>query len=112
MQFHNVTGKVYLNAEASHYLSDFTKPKSTGKVTAKDIMRGEYKSTINGGAVKFSTEPVKSQIVVEVVRNVDVEPKFKSLYIGQSEQTYKLRILHGSGAFSVTVNNTRLVDLV
>jgi len=51
-------------------------------------------------------------MAVEVVRNVDVEPKFKSLYIGQSTQTYKLRILHGSGSFSVTVNNTRLVDLV
>lgn len=51
-------------------------------------------------------------MAIEVVRNVDVEPKFKSLYIGQSKQTYKLRILHGSGSFSVTVNNTRLVDFV
>ena len=47
------------------------------------------------------------------MRNVDVEPKFKSLYIGHSQpQSYKLRILHGSGAFSVKVNNTSLVDLV
>lgn len=75
-------------------------------------MKGDYKSSVNGGAAKFSTEPVNSRLVVEVVRNVDVEPKYKSLYIGQSQQTYKLRILHGSGAFSVTVNNTRLVDLV
>jgi len=51
-------------------------------------------------------------MTVEVVRNVDVEPKFKSLYIGSHQQTYRLRILHGSGAFAVTVNNTKLVDLV
>jgi hypothetical protein len=48
---------------------------------------------------------------VEVVRNVDVEPKFKSLYIGASPQVYKLKILHGSGHFSVKLNNTDLADL-
>ena len=51
-------------------------------------------------------------MLIEVVRNVDVEPKFKSLYIGTHQQTYKLRILHGSGNFAVTVNNTALVDIV
>lgn len=74
-------------------------------------MNGKYKSSMTGGAFKFDKEPVKSQMAIEIVRNVDVEPKFKSLYIGASQQTYRLRILHGSGSFSVSVNNTKLVDL-
>lgn len=45
-------------------------------------MRGHYKSTINGSAFKIADESVKSRMAIEVVRNVDVEPKFKSLYIG------------------------------
>jgi len=40
---------------------------------------------MKGGAFKFASEPVKSQMAIEVVRNVDVEPKFKSLYIGTSQ---------------------------
>lgn len=75
-------------------------------------MTGVYKPSITGDAYQIPTEPVKNRMVVEVVRNVDVEPKFKSLYIGSHQQTYKLKILHGSGAFSVTVNNTDLVDFI
>lgn len=52
---------------------------------------------------------------IEVVRNVDIEPKYKSLYIGSAaEQTpkpYKLKILQGSGQFSVTLNDTSLATL-
>ena len=48
---------------------------------------------------------------VEIVRNVDVEPKYKSLYIGSGTQSYRLRILHGSGHFSVTLNNTQLAEV-
>lgn len=51
-------------------------------------------------------------MAVEVVRNVDIEPKFKSIYIGKQERVYNLRILHGSGSFSVSVNNTKLVEMV
>ena len=75
-------------------------------------MKGVYKSSITGSAFKFAQEPARSQMTIEVVRNVDVEPKFKSLYIGAAQQTYRLRILHGSGSFAVSVNATGLVDLV
>ena len=59
----------------------------------------------------FTEQPITDRLKVEVVRNVDIEPKYKSLYIGASPQTYKLRILHGSGQFSVTLNNTALADV-
>ena len=48
---------------------------------------------------------------VEVVRNVDVEPKYKSLYIGAGTSIHRLRILNGSGHFSVTLNNTQLAEM-
>jgi len=48
---------------------------------------------------------------VEVVRNVDVEPKYKSLYLGLGVQIFKLDLLFGSGHFSVSLNNTRIADL-
>ena len=49
---------------------------------------------------------------IEIVKNVDVEPKYKSIYIGAGTQTMRLRILHGSGHFSVALNNTSLAEMV
>ena len=125
VQFNNLTGRMYLSAEATHYFGDYSTTEkaeekggffsfgsSSSKDLASNIMQGVYKSTVNGDAYKFEHEPASSRMVIEVVRNVDVEPKFKSLYIGKHAQTYKLRIHHGSGAFSVTVNDTRLVDFI
>jgi hypothetical protein len=47
VQFKNITGKVYLTAESSHYLADFTQKKGdsgswlkSSKQNAKDVMRG------------------------------------------------------------------------
>lgn len=48
---------------------------------------------------------------VEVVRKLQVEPKFKSLYIG-SQNKFKLQILEGSGHFTVTPNNTDIAEVV
>jgi len=48
---------------------------------------------------------------IQVVRNVDIEPKYKSLYLGQAKQTYQLELLFGSGHFSVSLNDTRIADL-
>ena len=129
-----------MTADSSHYLDSFTNaaheeakkendasqkgwfsgssssgtPSTSKKVSASSAMRGHYQSLIGSGSAFAisASKPVKSSIAVEVVRNVDVEPKFKSLYIGSHAQTYKLRILNGSGAFSVTLNNTRLADFV
>ena len=45
-------------------------------------MKGEYQSTVTGDAFAFSSEPLRNKMAIEVVRNVDVMPKYKSLYIG------------------------------
>lgn len=53
--------------------------------------------------------PVKDQMRIEIVQNVDIQPKYKSLYIAL-DNSFKFKILHGSGHFSVSVNNTDLAD--
>lgn len=53
---------------------------------------------------------------IEVVRNVEVEPRFKILYVGsaaqQSPMAYKIKVLEGSGHFSVSLNDTTKAELV
>jgi len=44
---------------------------------------------------------------IEVVKNVEVDPKVKSLYIG-SQSEYKLTIKEGSGHFAVSINDPEL----
>lgn len=46
---------------------------------------------------------------IEVVRNVDIQPKYKSIYIAK-DNSFQFKILHGSGKFSVSINNTDVVD--
>jgi hypothetical protein len=46
---------------------------------------------------------------IEVVQNVDIQPKFKSIYLTK-DNGYKFKILHGSGHFSVIINNTEIAD--
>jgi hypothetical protein len=46
---------------------------------------------------------------IEVVNNVDIQPKFKSIYLNKDNR-YTFQILNGSGKFSVTVNNTDIAD--
>lgn len=48
---------------------------------------------------------------VQVVKNLDVYPKFKSLYLG-NESSFKLMILEGSGFFTVSHDNQDIVDIV
>ena len=57
------------------------------------------------------TGQIKNRLKVEVVKNVDIEPKYKSLYLGLGKQTFKLDLMFGSGHFAVSLNNTRLADL-
>ena len=46
---------------------------------------------------------------IEVVQNVDIQPKYKSLYLAK-DNSFKFQILHGSGHFSVSVNNSEVAD--
>jgi hypothetical protein len=52
---------------------------------------------------------------VQVVRNVEIYPKYKSIYIppprrGQNSFTFKIK--EGSGYFSVKINDTDIADFV
>ena len=46
-----------------------------------------------------------------MVNNVDVQPKYKAIYLNK-ESKFTFRVLHGSGKFSVSINNTDLADKV
>ena len=48
---------------------------------------------------------------LSVVRNVDIQPKFKTIYMyPQKANEFRFQILHGSGHFSVNVNDTKVAD--
>lgn len=65
----------------------------------------------NLGDLTSLPSALSDTLEIEVVRKLQVEPKFKSLYIGSSQQ-FKLHIQEGSGHFSVTPNNTEIADVV
>lgn len=46
---------------------------------------------------------------LEVVKNVAIQPKFKSIYL-HKDNKFTFKILHGSGHFSVSINNTELAE--
>ena len=48
---------------------------------------------------------------IEIVRNVDIQPKYKSLYISNKGNTYNYKIIHGSSHFAVSLNNTDLAEM-
>ncbi len=54
---------------------------------------------------------LSDSLQVEVVRKLQVEPKYKALYIGSSKQ-FKVQITEGSGHFSVVPNNTEIADVI
>lgn len=121
VRFSNITGTVELTASAQYYMQDsLWASKSSGGLFSKRSSAGRaadkfddplYAKSVTGDAVQFAETPIADKLTIEVVRNVDVGPKYKSLYIGASPQTYKLRIMHGSGQFSVTLNDTALAGL-
>lgn len=52
---------------------------------------------------------VKTQIRIDIVKNVDLQPKYKAIYL-HKDNRYSFKIMHGSGRFSVTLNNTDIAD--
>ena len=85
--------------------------KATESISATESI-ADYFSFIGGAITTLPAGQLKTRIRVEVVKNVDIEPKFKSLYLGHNSQTYKLELLNGSGHFSVSLNNTQIAELV
>lgn len=91
----NQTGTVYLHSEAKGYYSRF------------------FRESASASEVEPLQLPydVKDRMRLEVVYNVDVQPKYKSIYM-HPENHFKFTITHGSGHFIVTINNTAIADKV
>jgi hypothetical protein len=81
--FHNETGEMYLESHALNYHINFT---------------ANYQTQIRH---------VSDKMKIHVVRNVDIEPKFKSLYMNRTN-TFEFEILYGSGKFALKLNDTSI----
>lgn len=52
------------------------------------------------------------KMIIEIVRNVDVQPKYKAIYLTSSKRNeFPFNINHGSGRFSVTIDYPEIADL-
>jgi hypothetical protein len=52
---------------------------------------------------------IESSLEIQVVKNVDIYPKEKSLYVG-SEKEFSLEISHGSSFFDVTLGTIDITN--
>jgi hypothetical protein len=43
---------------------------------------GDFYDGVKGGTINYSHEDTFDKMRIEIVKNVDVEPKYKSIYIG------------------------------
>lgn len=48
---------------------------------------------------------------IEIVKNIDIQPKYKSLYLTNKDNSFSFKINHGSGHFIVNINNTDLAEM-
>ena len=46
------------------------------------------------------------------MNNVDVEPNSKTIYFQGDKNPFKLSIFHGSGQFSVSVNDSSVAEII
>lgn len=91
----NNTGTVYIDAHSKGYLKNY-------------LHRDFTYFNLNLESLEVGHD-VKDRLRIEVVRNVDIQPKYKSIYIAK-DNSFKFRIYHGSGRFSITINNTEIAD--
>ena len=97
----NITGTVYIDAIAQGYFSNFLRGGASGY---------SYSYAKGGETEGLNLDyPVKDRMRIEIVRNVDIQPKYKSLYLAK-ENSFKFKILHGSGHFSVSLNNSEVAE--
>lgn len=96
LEIKNITGTVYINALAEGY----------------------YKEFIDNSYVRIGTieslhvrNEVSDQMRLEVVKNLDIQPKFKCIYLTNKGNSYQFKIHHGSGHFNVNINNTNIAEM-
>jgi len=93
----NQTGTVYIAAKSKDYLTKFLDEASRTSPSYS-----EFES------LNLPYE-LKDQLRLEVVKNVAIQPKYKSIYL-HKDNKFTFKIVHGSGHFSVSINNTELAD--
>ena len=52
--------------------------------------------------------PVKDSLRIEVVENVDIQPRQKTIYFQGTKNPFRFQLVHGSGHFAVSSNDTEL----
>mmetsp|Transcript_12490 Transcript_12490/g.12243 ORF Transcript_12490/g.12243 Transcript_12490/m.12243 type:complete len:182 (-) Transcript_12490:60-605(-) len=100
----NLTGTVYIYSLASGYYSNFLAKPST--------YSGYWGSSSDSTDKYRFDHEVSDRMRVEIVRNVDIQPKFKSVYFSAKGNEFRFRIFHGSGHFQVHLNNSDLADVI
>jgi len=79
-------GTVYIISESEHYYRQMT-GEPTSYYSSNEVSSLETQKAI--------TDRMK----IQIVRNVDVEPRYKSLYLTDKGNSFTFRILEGSGFF-------------
>lgn len=54
---------------------------------------------------------ITDSLLIHIVKKVQVEPKYKSLYVG-SQSPFKFTILEGSGNFMVSVSDSQIAEVM
>lgn len=60
---------------------------------------------------KKASVKVSNELNIQVVHNVEIEPKYKSLYFLGDKNPMKLKLVDGSGHFAVSVNDSKVADI-
>jgi hypothetical protein len=68
-------------------------------------------SSWNLGELTMMDAKITDSMLIHVVRKVQVEPKYKSLYVG-SQSPFKFTILEGSGNFMVSVSDSNIAEVM
>jgi hypothetical protein len=55
--------------------------------------------------------PVQDTLRLEVVQNVEITPKFKTIYFLGDQNSWNFKLMHGSGHFAVSLNDTSMADV-
>lgn len=100
-----------IKSESNSYLNFMLPKESRTSYTYSVSSAPKDTSDWNLGELSALPKSLTDTLKVQVIKKLQVEPKFKSMYLG-SANTFKLTILEGSGHFTVSQNNTEIAELV
>jgi hypothetical protein len=100
ISFGQKTGTVYVTVRSTGYHFQNLHPKKGG-------LFGGSSGSSSGELARELTD----QMQIEVVRPVEIEPRYKSIYFLGQRNTQRFNLTEGSGHFSVTLNDTSLASV-